>query len=133
MDITINILIGILAGVVAGIHSGTIVARMSKFEEIRNQIKRIVWNIDFTYSSGKPTITPNKKISELIFLSSDLYALKHPTAGKQVSILQNTILSTLQSPPKEFEQMNELYSEWQKVCRNIKPNYRVIFSLNPWV
>jgi len=133
MDISITIMISVLTGVIAGIHSGIVVARMSKFEEVRNQIKRIIWNIDFMYSSDKPEIITRKDISELTFLSSDFYALKHPCAGEQTSILQSEIYKVLNSPPNKFEKMNELYSEWQETCRNLKPGYRVIFSLKPWV
>ncbi len=133
MNISISILIGVLTGVIAGLHSGIVVARMSKFEEVRNQIKRIIWNIDFMYSSGKPEIIARKDISELTFLSSDFYALKHPRAGEQTSVLQGEIDRVLNSPPEKYEEMNELYSEWQKTCKNLKPGYRVIFSLKPWV
>ncbi|MBU2571169.1 MAG: hypothetical protein KJ725_14320 [Gammaproteobacteria bacterium] len=133
MEITINILISVLTGVIAGIYSGIAVARMSKFEEIRNQIKRIILNIDFMYSSEQPKILPKKDVSELLFLSSDFYALKHACAGENTSKLLAEVNNVINVPPQEFEVMNKTYSEWQETCRNLKPNFRVIFSLKPWV
>lgn len=106
---------------------------MSKFEEIRHQVKRIVLNIDFMYSSNNPEIIVRKDISELLFLSCDFYALKHKNAGEELSKLQNEISTVVASPPKEFEKMNSIYSEWQEKCRSLKPNYSIIFSLKPWV
>ena len=133
MEITINMLLSILTGIIAGIYSGIIVARMSRFEEIKHEIKRIILNIDFIYSSGKPKIIPRKDITELLLLSCDFCALKHPDSGEQTSILQKEIIDVLDSPPEKSEKMNELYSEWQNRCRNLKPTYRVIFSPKPWV
>lgn len=127
-----NILISLLTGIVAGLYSGIVVSRMSKFEEVRHQIKRIILNIDFIYSSDKPEIIVKKDISDLLFLSCDFYALKHKNAGEEVSVLQSEINAVVASPPKEYEKMNNMYSEWQEKCRNLKPNYFIIFSLKPW-
>ncbi len=128
-----NVLVSILTGILAGIYSGVVVSRMSKFEEIRHQVKRIVLNIDFMYSSDKPEIIARKDVSELLFLSCDFYALKHKNAGEAVSKLQNKINAVVASPPKEFEEMNRIYSKWQEECRKLNPNYSIIFSLKPWV
>lgn len=134
MGLVSNALVGILTGVLAGIHSGVIVARMAKFEEIKNQAKKIILSIDYNYSSDlTPEITTRKDVSELLHLSSDFYALKHKIAGKKLSSLDKEINIVLYSPPKQFEEMNEIYLEWQKSCRELKPNLRVIFSLRPWV
>lgn len=134
MELTLNVIISFLAGVVAGIHSGVVVARMAKFEELRNQIKRVIWSIDYFYSlDSPPRVNSQRDVSELLYLSSDLYALKHLSAGDKASSLSQSVSAVLYSPPTESEEMDIIYLEWQKICRELKPNLRVIFSLRPWV
>lgn len=134
MEFSINILIGIFIGIFAGVISGIIVARISKFEEIRNQVKRIIWSINYIYiSNEQPKITAQKDISELIYLSSDFFALKHVGAGNELSNLRAQIGNTISSPPKTCDEMEEIYTEWQNTCRNLKPSRRIIFKLDFWV
>lgn len=134
MEISIDILMGIIIGIIAGIISGIIVARIAKFEEIRSQVKRIILGIDYIYlSSEQPKITAKKDISELINLSSDFLSLKHTSAGEEVLNLRARIEDTILSPPLTYDEMDEIYGEWQNTCRNLKPNIRVIFKLSFWV
>ena len=120
MEFSINILTSIFIGIFAGVISGIIVARISKFEEIRNQIKRIIWSIDYIYASNEqPKIIPKKDISELIYLSSDLFALKHVQAGNELSRLKAHIEDTISSLPKTYDEMEEIYTKWQNTCKQM--------------
>lgn len=134
LDIIINVFISMIAGVVAGIHSGIVVARMSKFEEIRVQIKRIIWGIDYGWTNNEPPyIKARRDIHEVDDLMGDLFYLGHKKAGEEAAKLGKSIADTFFKPPSTGEELNKLYINWQEDCRNLKPNYRVIFNLKPWV
>ncbi|WP_040576161.1 hypothetical protein [Methylophaga thalassica] len=134
-DLVLNIFISIIVGVLAGIHSGIVVSRMAKFEEIRNQVKKIILGIDFIQESHEIKFFIKKDITELSALSSDLYAMKHPKSADSVARLFQEINEYIHNYKSlnATETMNQVYTQWQRECRQLRPNYRVIFSLRLWV
>jgi len=71
-----------IVALLTGISTGLVVSRMARFEELRNEARRIVWGIDYMYGEGdRPRITEQRPVGELLYVSSELYALKHAAAG----------------------------------------------------
>ncbi|EGL54642.1 hypothetical protein MAMP_01461 [Methylophaga aminisulfidivorans MP] len=108
---------------------------MAKFEEIRNQVKKIILGIDFIQESHEIKFFIKKDITELSALSSDLYAMKHPKSADSVARLFQEINEYIHNYKSlnATETMNQVYTQWQRECRQLRPNYRVIFSLRLWV
>jgi hypothetical protein len=114
---------------VTGVSAGLVVARMAKFEDLRNEARRIIWAIDYIYDSGEPPrIIERRPAGDLLHISAELYALKHKAAGDAVSRLLQDVTTTRYSPPSTFKAMEERYLGWQRTCREPKPDRNVIFS-----
>jgi len=127
----ISLITGIIAGVITGLITGYCVTRMARFADLRNDARRIVWGIEFMYHGGStPQIRENRPVGELAYVSAELYSLKHKGAGDTILALLKEIRGTLQSPPTTCAEMNERYSNWQRICRELKPNWISLFSLN---
>ena len=122
---------GIIAGVLTGLISGYFVTRMARFGDLRNEARRIVWGIEFMYSGGNmPQIRENRPVGQLVYISAELYSLKHKRAGDTVATLRREITETLRSPPINPAEMNEKYTNWQQICRELRPNWCSLLSLN---
>lgn len=129
-DSVLEFVINSIVALLTGISTGLVVSRMARFEELRNEARRIVWGIDYIYGEGaRPRVTEQRPVGELLYVSSELYALKHASAGGAVSDLLQEITATLYSPPADAETMNRRYLDWQRTCRELKPDRRVIFSI----
>ncbi len=130
-NITISLVTGLVTGVITGLITGYCVTRMARFADLRNEARGIVWGIEFIYIGGsRPKIEAKRHVGKLVYLSAELYSLKHKGAGNTVSALRQEIEQTLKSPPTNFAEMNERYSKWQRTCRELKPNWGSLFSLN---
>ncbi len=131
IEFIVNVALALVTGFAVGISAGLVVARMAKFEELRNEARRIIWGIDYIYAGGgRPRITERRPTGELLYVSSELYALKHVTAGETVSQLLQVITTTLYSPPGDVEAMNQRYADWQRTCRELKPEKKIIFGIS---
>lgn len=126
-----EIIVDVLVALVTGVSAGLVVTRMARFEELRNEARRIVWGIDYIYAGGdRPDIIERRPTGELLYVSSELYALKHVAAGEAVSRLLQEITGTISSPPNNVESMNKRYTDWQRICRELKPERNIIFAIN---
>ena len=129
-DFTTDIVVNVFVALLTGISTGLVVNRMARFEELRNEARRIIWGIDYLYDGGdRPGIVEQRPVGELLYVSSELYALKHASAGESLSRLLEEITATLSSPPADVETMNQRYLGWQGVCRQLKPERKVIYGM----
>jgi hypothetical protein len=129
-NLIVAIVVALITGFVTGTSAGLVVARMARFEELRNEARRIVWGIDYIYTGADPPrINERRPTTELLYISGEFYALKHRDAGEAVSRLFQEIGTTLSSLPRNVEAMNERYSGWKRTCRELKPERKVIFSI----
>lgn len=131
ISLVISLVTGLVTGIITGVISGYYVTRMARFTDLRNEVRQIVWGIEFMYHEGStPQIRENRPVDKgkLVYVSAELYSLKHKGAGNAVLALQKEITETLQNPPTNFAEMYKRYSNWQQVCRELKPN-RFLFSV----
>lgn len=132
MGFIAGVLVALVTGVVSGGYASLVVTRMARFEELRNETRRIIWGIDYVYIGGEPPqVTAHRSMRELLYISSELYALKHGDAGDTVSRLLQEIDNTRLTPPASVDAMNERYSRWQRTCRDLMPANAVIFNPIP--
>jgi hypothetical protein len=126
-----EILINLGIGLVAGIYAGVVVARISKFEELKNEAKRIVWDIDFmSVNNSSPKLIKRSDTAKFLAISSELYFLKHNKAGNGINDLSRAIDSVFRKPPEHSNDIDIYYSTWQKVIRELRPNMLSVLSLN---
>lgn len=131
LEFIVNVVVALVTGFTVGISAGLVVARMARFEELRNEARRIIWGIDYIYAGGdRPRIIERRHTGELLYVSSELYALKHVAAGETVSRLLQEITETLSNPPCDAELMNKRYADWQRTCRELKPERNIIFGIS---
>ena len=130
-----GIVLSVPVGVLSGIYSGLIVARMARFEELRNEMRRLIHLIDygeeqgrFRFLSGQETLrTIPARASSIV---SDLLHLGHEGAGEVVAGINQEIGHAFATTPHlRVEEFDQTYLDWQQRCRAMKPNKRVI--LNP--
>ncbi len=132
--IIISFFVNIFFAILAGIYSGLVVARFSRFEELRNEVKRIIHGIDYISTEvDLLKIIPKKEPSEILSISSDFLALGHKEAGELASLIMSELSTFRSLPSTKYEQFNEGYIRWQKLCRKMKPNLKVILNLKPWL
>lgn len=136
MEIFANTLLGLLVGIVSGIYSGLVVARVARFEELRNGAKKIILGIDYIAEGEEVRIRKHDDTGKLLYVSSDLYQLGHRTAGDTVNALLRDIDGTLpqaRTGAITYTALDKQYLEWQDRCRTMKPKMAVILSLKPWL
>lgn len=132
MEIILAIIISLVTGVTAGIYSGLIVTRVSRFEQLRDEAKRIILSIDYISDGNRVKFKVRRDIADIAFVSSDLIFLGHKAAGDEVWSLFNEVSNMLNSQSTTSENMHKNYPLWQKRCRQLSPNLKIILNLNPW-
>lgn len=132
MEFMLTTIISLITGVVAGIYSGLIVTRVSRFEQLRDEVKRIILSIDYISDGNRVEFKIRRDIADIAFVSSDLLFLGHKVAGDEVWLLFNEISDMLNSRSTTIDDMSKNYSLWQKRCRQLYPNLAIILSLKPW-
>lgn len=127
----IEILINLGIGLVAGIYAGLIVARLSKFEELKNEAKRIVWGIDFMSVNNSSTeMIKRSDTAKLLAISGELYFLKHRKAGDSINNLSSAIDGAFRKSPSHSNDIDVYYRTWQKIIRELRPNMLSVLSFN---
>lgn len=129
LDTVASLLLGMPLGVISGLYSGLVVARITIFEELRTEVKRVILEIDFIVGD-KPQ--PFKGGYRLTMVASEMLAKEHNQAGHSVLELFKEMSSTL-SGRIISAGFSKQYEEWQNRCASIRPNMKVILSLRPWL
>lgn len=132
IDSIISLLLGIPIGVMGGLWSGIVVARYTRFSELRNEALRIIRRIDFMQDGEKIKVTNHEDISKFSLIASDFYFLKHQKAGQSISALSQDVLTINQSAANGTISMDNYkiaFLDWQNTVRMLSPKYSVILSL----
>lgn len=131
-DSVFSLLLGIPIGIVSGLYTGLIVTRYARFAELRNEILRIIRNIEFIYEMPNIHFKNESDLSKLMLISSDLLFLHHRIAGEQVAKLSREIQSSNDDARYGGVDINDYFgrhNRWQATARNLSPNMFVICSL----
>ncbi len=125
-----NVFVALLVGVLTGITAGVVVSRLAKFEELRNEARQIIWGIDWIEEDNRLKFRFKREPGELVYISSELFALKHQNAGELINTLLAEIDKAIYLPSMTSEEMSVIYSKWQRDCRELKPDRQTIFAIN---
>jgi hypothetical protein len=131
MELTLSIVISLITGVLAGLYSGLVVARISRFEELRNEIKRIILGFEFMYDGKTLQLSMKRNVGEIVHASCDLIGFGHKAAGEAALSIHGEISKVL-CLPTTYQAVESGFAQWQKSCRELRPNMKVILSLRPW-
>ena len=125
-------LLGLGAGVISGIYSGLVVTRMARFDSLKNELRRLILAIDFIGNESEVRLSVRKDVADLSAIASDFGQLGHREAADETLKLSSEIFSTVAARQEPADTIEQQYSNWQKCCRRLRPNLRVIYSPRPW-
>jgi ABC-type Fe3+-citrate transport system substrate-binding protein len=126
----LGFLFTVFIGLVSGLYAGLIIARVSKFEELRSELIRIIQSIDFIQNGETVEFNINKEIYIVTLISSEYYAMKHKEAAETVSKIRSeidTITNTIQHSTKE---VHSSYKGWLENSHEYKPNIKSILKIS---
>lgn len=114
----------IIVAIVTGILTGILVGRLAHFEQLRAEARRILHDIDFgSINNGPVQFRAHDRPSKLTNVASDFLAAGHREAGLAMLRLHGKVADTLYlKPGPDIEEMGDRYSQWQDVCRDIRPS-----------
>jgi len=121
-DTVISLLASIPIGIATGGYSSLIVAKYSRFANLKNEALRIIRGIEFIGNEEKLELSYAPKRENLSLIASELFFLGHREAGEKISEIDNDLSNKIYLAEngkigiKEFESS---YNSWQKSARTI--------------
>ena len=119
-------------GIVGGLYSGLILSRYVRFAELRNEVLRIIRNIEFIQKGSVVTIDGDEGLSKLVLISSDFFFLKHTKAAERVNLISSKIIESTyaaRSGKIDSDEYQKLISDCQYLARTLPANKAVLWSL----
>ena len=134
-DTILSLILSLPLGVIGGLYSGLIVARYSRFSELRNEALRIIRTIDYMLEEQKIIVSKINDLPKLAIISSDLLSLQHRRAGNSIIILSTAVSETNYEAERgriPIDVYEQRYLHWQCMVRKLQPSKRIIFAIT-WV
>ena len=128
----LSLILSLPLGVIGGLYSGLIVARYSRFSELRNEALRIIRTINYMQEEQKIIVSEKNDLPRLTLISSDLLFLQHRRAGNSIVTLSTAVLETNHEAEQgrvSIDDYEQRYLHWQSMVRNLQPSKRKIFAL----
>ncbi len=128
----LSLILSLPLGVIGGLYSGLIVARYSRFSELRNEALRIIRTTNYMQEEQKIIVSEKNDLPRLTLISSDLLFLQHRRAGNSIVTLSTAVLETNHEAEQglvSIDDYEQRYLHWQSMVRNLQPSKRKIFAL----
>jgi hypothetical protein len=125
-------LLGLAVGVISGLYSGLVVTRMARFDALKNEMKRLILAIDFIGDEREVHFRVRKDMGDFSSIASDFGYLGHSKAANIALRLSSEIFSAVGVNRQTVEEIDTQYRDWQKRCRELRPNMKVIYSPRLW-
>nr|WP_312231724.1 hypothetical protein [Pseudomonas sp.] len=128
----ISLLVGLILSLPIGLYSGIIIARYSKFSELRDEALRIVRTISYMQEERKIIVSEKNDLPKLTLISSELLFRQHQKAADSIITLSAAIADTnheAESGKTPIETYEQRYLHWQKIVRELQPSIRRIFAI----
>lgn len=133
-EVTLGLLGALVTGVVSGLYSGAVIARYSRFSNLRAEALRIVRSIDYMQEPAGMVIGNTERVSELPLIASDLAFLGHKAAAMQLFDTSNSLAVLTQSASYRLmsvEMVAEILNSAQATIRSLRGSTKVIFLRTP--
>lgn len=136
VDILVGAALSIPISVLGGIYAGLVVGRLARFEALRTELKRFILAIDYMQDGPRTRYKMHRGYEETLSIWSEFAHLGHRRAADTVNEIMAEIRDAT-GPSQGVEQTpdeaNKRYLAWQRRCREMDPNWRVILTLKPKV
>jgi hypothetical protein len=130
-----DLAVGIITGIFSGGYTGFVIARYTKFRDLRDEALRIVRGIDYIADSdgvvAKITGYDSRRMSLII---SDLLGAKHKGSGDIISGLDKKLGHTVLKAEASGVAIDEVFkadSQAQEEIRKTTPSFLALLSLKP--
>lgn len=127
-----SLFISVVTSVISGIYSGLIVARYTRFSDLRSEVLRVIRSINYMdEGNGIVSISGVSDLSKLHLVKSDLFFLKHIDAAHMISTLIDAINKTnidASAGRLLIHDYEERYQKWQFIARTLSPQKKEIFG-----
>ncbi|OZT72571.1 hypothetical protein [Vreelandella boliviensis] len=130
-----DLAVGSVTGIFSGGYTGFVIARYTKFRDLRDEALRIVRGIEYVADSAnlvtKITGYDSRRMSLII---SDLLGSKHKESGSIISGLDKKIVRTVLKAEASGVLIDEVFkadSQAQEEIRKTTPSFLALLSLTP--
>lgn len=127
----ISLLLGVPIGLISGLYTGLIVARYSRFAELRNETLRIIRRIEFMEEGPSVHITNDEELPKLHLIAGDLLFLGHKKAGEYVLELSGEMRKAnhaARNGALDYATYSKTYERWQAKARALPGGKKVLLS-----
>ncbi|WP_155957773.1 hypothetical protein [Fodinicurvata sediminis] len=133
-EIAIGIAIGIFTGLVSGTYTGLVVARYTRFRDLRDEALRVVRGIEYCCVDDESVRTiSGYNHQRMLDISSDLIAANQKKVSQNFLDLDKELLSTISRAKNNgiaFSEMKDIDKKAQKKVRKATPSRLTLLS--PW-
>ena len=105
---------------------------MARFDALKNEMKRLILAIDFVGDEHEVHFRVRKDMGDFSSIASDFTYLGHRKAADVALSLSSEISSAVSVNRKTVDEIDTQYGDWQKRCRELRPNMKVIYSPRLW-
>src|SRR5881275_2456695 len=95
LGIALGLIISAPVSFYLSLYSGLIVARRSRFEELRYELIRILQSLEWPPESPKFVLTGGHRPFDITLISADLISLGHDTAANEVAKIDKEVFDEL--------------------------------------
>jgi len=127
-----DLTMALIPGAIAGYYAGLLTAKLSKFNSLKYEALRAVMGINYMGDATSTQIPKSDKVQDLHLIGSELFQLKHKSAGTAVSRIGGEILNAIATcgmTSYSVETMNQNIASWQKQLRAARVGGRFFL---PW-
>jgi hypothetical protein len=120
----------LVPGALAGYYSGLLMAKQAKFNSLKHESLRCIRLIDYMGDERRTDLQHTDRVKELHLIASELFHLKHRSAGEKLLIIARQVTALIASArdvPVETVAAN--FAQWQKELRALRPDWRFFL---PW-
>jgi hypothetical protein len=136
-DTVIGAALGVLLSIpfafYLSLYAGLVVARASRFEELRYEFIRILQSLEWPPNCRTFQLTGGHRSYDIVLISSDLIPLGHTTASESVMKIGSEISDELNRRTNFMtsEQMQARFDHWMAAARTMKPSGWAIINPVP--
>ncbi|WP_185814577.1 hypothetical protein [Xanthomonas sp. SS] len=131
-SVAYDLVMALVPGSAAGYYAGLLMAKQSKFNSLKYEALRIVRGINYIRDDARTQILKSDKVEDLHLIASELFQLKHKTAGEKVLLVSREVSNAIASceiSNYSAESLMENIATWQKQLREIRVSKRFFL---PW-
>lgn len=133
-EVTLGLLGALVTGVVSGLYSGVVIARYSRFSNLRSEALRLVRSIDYMQEPVSLVVANAEGVSKLPLIASDLAFLGHKAAAMELLDLSKNLAALTHSAiyrSMRVEMIEETLNSAQVRVRSLRCSTKVIFLRTP--